>query len=170
MRTLLMSALLLAATGAQAAQLDLSIEIPKIAVAEYHKPYVAIWIEHEDQKVAAQLAVWYQQKAGREGDGTKWLPDLRQWWRRGGRALKMPVDGVSGATRAVGVERLNFSGDEKPLKDLAAGKYVLVVEAAREVGGRELLRIPFQWPPQASAHLDAQGKTELGAIQLDLSP
>ena len=40
----------------------------------------------------------------------------------------------------------------------------------REVGGRELLRIPFQWPPKAPATLDAKGDSELGAIALKLTP
>jgi len=170
MRALVFIVLLATGLGAQAARIDVSVEIPRIDVAEYHKPYVAIWIEHDDQKVASQLAVWYQQKPGREGDGTKWLPDMRQWWRRGGRSLKMPVDGVSGATRPVGVEKLVFTSDSPALKNLADGKYVFVVEAAREVGGRELLRIPFQWPPKSAEHLSAQGKTELGALKIDLSP
>src|SRR5690606_32902309 len=34
-----------AVAGAQT--LDLSITIPKISAAEYHKPYVAIWLEKE---------------------------------------------------------------------------------------------------------------------------
>ena len=169
-KTLVTIALLASAGISQAATLDVSVEIPRMKVSEYHVPYVAVWVEREDQTVAAQLAVWYQQREGKEGHGTKWLPDLRQWWRRGGRALTMPVDGVSGATRAVGHHKLSFGDDKAPLKGLAAGSYRLVVEAAREVGGRELLRIPFQWPPQKEAQSKAQGKTELGQILLDLKP
>jgi hypothetical protein len=45
-----------------------------------------------------------------------------------------------------------------------------VVEAAREVGGRELLRVPFSWPPQQNAYHQAQGQSELGAITLKLTP
>jgi len=70
-----------AAGSAGAADLSLNVEIPNLPVAEYHRPYVAIWIEGPDQAIAANLAVWYQVR----GDHTKWLPDLRQWWRRGGR-------------------------------------------------------------------------------------
>ena len=158
------------ATSANAADLDLSIGIPGMQVSEYHAPYLAVWIERHDQSVAAQLAVWYQQRDGREGQGTKWLPDLRQWWRRGGRALGMPVDGVSAATRTAGNHKLSFGDNKAPLKGLAPGAYRLVIEAAREVGGRELLRIPFQWPPTEPIHAIAEGKTELGTIALDLTP
>jgi hypothetical protein len=171
MRLLFLCAMLaIASLSARAAGLDVAIEIPQLKVSEYHVPYIAAWVEREDQSVATQLAVWYQQRDGREGKGTKWLPDLRQWWRRGGRGLEMPVDGVSGATRTVGTHKLSFGDDKAPLKGLAPGSYQLVVEAVREVGGRELLRIPFQWPPQQTLHAEAQGKTELGKISLDLNP
>src|SRR5688572_20087533 len=98
--------LLLATCGvaANAADLSLSVEIPQLPVAEYHRPYVAIWIEGADQAIATNLAVWYQLR----GDHTKWLPDLRQWWRRGGRDLKVPADGLTGATRPVGQHLLRF--------------------------------------------------------------
>lgn len=171
MRRLLftMPALLIAAP-AMAADLNVTVQIPQLDVAEYHRPYTAVWIEREDHSVAAQLAVWYAQKESKEGAGTKWLPDLRQWWRRGGRDLQMPVDGVSGATRPAGQQQLKFSDGKAPLGQLAPGKYELVVEAAREVGGREVVRVPFTWPVKSAQQLDAKGTTELGTVKLDLAP
>lgn len=152
-----------------AADLQLDVEIPRLDVAEYHRPYIAVWLEHPDQSHAANLAVWYDTKL-KDKEGEKWLKDLRQWWRRSGRSLEMPVDGVSSATRAVGSHTLKFSDQQAPLKALEAGDYRLVVEAVREVGGRELLRIPFSWPPQQNASHLAQGQSELGAITLTLNP
>lgn len=175
----------LLALPAAAADLEISVQIPRLDVAEYHRPYVAIWMEREDRSVAANLAVWYQQKrasvpnaapGGAPGGampaaegGTKWLPDLRQWWRRSGRELTMPIDGVSGATRAVGEHRLTFSQGKGPLPALPAGKYKLLIEAAREEGGRELLEIPFEWPAPRQT-LNAQGKSELGTVSLAIKP
>lgn len=164
------------AGGANAADLSVGVEVPKLDVAEYHRPYVAVWVERPDNSVATNLAVWYQQKSGKDAatgkqeHGTKWLADLRQWWRRSGRSTTLPIDGVSGATRPAGVHTLRFSDAKPPLAGLAPGKYVLVVEAAREVGGRELVRIPFEWPPAKAAHADTRGSTELGAVSLDLAP
>lgn len=164
--------LLAAALPAGAAQLSLEVEIPQLKVAEYHRPYVAIWIEREDASVAANLAVWYQQdRPGGKGEsGTKWLPDLRQWWRRSGRSLSLPVDGVTGATRPAGTQTLSFDGAAAPLNSLAPGSYRVVVEAVREVGGRELLKLPLSWPPAAAQEERAQGESELGAIRLSASP
>jgi hypothetical protein len=152
--------------AAHAADLSLSVEIPQLPVAEYHRPYVAIWIEGADQTIAANLAVWYQVR----GDHTKWLPDLRQWWRRGGRDLKVPVDGLTGATRPVGQHLLKFDAAQAPLSGLKPGQYTLVVEAVREVGGREAVRIPFEWPIKAARRESAKGSTELGAVALTLNP
>ena len=166
--TIALSGLL--ATPAYAATLDINVEIPKLNVAEYHRPYVAVWIEGADQKVAANLSVWYQQTSNSEGHGTKWLPDLRQWWRKSGRSLKVPVDGVTGPTKPVGKHAFSFS-DKQHLARLAPGQYTLVVEAAREVGGRELLKIPFTWPAKGAPQSGkAQGATELGAVTLTVKP
>jgi hypothetical protein len=160
--------LLFAATagGAGAADLSLKLEIPNLPVAEYHRPYVAIWIEAPDQTIAANLAVWYQLR----GAHTKWLPDLRQWWRRGGRDLKVPIDGLTGATRPAGQHLLKFDAAAAPLAKLAPGNYALVVEAVREVGGREAVRMPFEWPIKAAKRETAQGTKELGAVALMLNP
>lgn len=151
-----------------AARLDVEIEIPRIDAAEYHRPYVAVWVEGADQKALANLAVWYMMKDTKEGHGTKWLPDLRQWWRRSGRTLKVPVDGVTGPTRPVGKHSLRFGADTPELARLAPGRYTLVVEAAREVGGRELLKIPFEWGQAGNGQ--AQGNSELGLIRVTSAP
>lgn len=154
-----------------AADLVISVEIPQLNVAEYHRPYMAFWLER-DGVLAANLAVWYQlEKNGEAGDkGEEWLKDMRQWWRRGGRTLDMPVDGLSGATRAPGVHTVTFTPGKDVLADLTAGDYQLMVEAAREVGGREMLKIPFQWPPKGEQDLSTQGSTELGILKLKIVP
>src|SRR5690554_2648769 len=79
--------------------LTFAIEIPRLAVAEYHRPYVAIWLADERHQAVANLNVWYDIGMANQ-EGETWLKDLRQWWRRSGRTLNLPVDGVSGATRA----------------------------------------------------------------------
>ncbi|MDR1075999.1 MAG: DUF2271 domain-containing protein [Xanthomonadaceae bacterium] len=155
---------------AHAAEMDVSIQIPVLNVAEYHRPYVAVWLEGADQKVAANLAVWYLQRNTNEGHGTKWLPDLRQWWRKSGRSLSLPVDGITGPTKPVGKHTLHFDDRQPQLADLAPGQYTLIVEAVREVGGRELVRIPFSWPARSAVTASAQGEAELGTIDLSITP
>ncbi|MGH1450504.1 MAG: DUF2271 domain-containing protein [Pseudomonadaceae bacterium] len=158
----------LATTLTSAAQLEIEVQIPRLQVAEYHRPYVALWLEQDDQHLA-DIAVWYDLRLA-DQEGEKWLKDLRQWWRRSGRGLEMPIDGLSAATRPPGTHRLQLDGAQAPLEKLEPGAYVLVIEAAREVGGRELLRLPFQWPPQQSLTSSALGNSELGRVRLSVSP
>lgn len=167
MRIILPAALAgLIASPALAASMTVKVEVPELSVAEYHKPYLAVWIEGAD-KCVTNLAVWYDVKA-KDKKGNEWLKDLRQWWRKAGREMDMPADGLSSATRAPGEHTLDFSGSSAPLKSLKPGQYTLMVEAAREVGGRELLGIPFTWPAAASG--SARGASELGAVTLDIKP
>ncbi len=159
-------------SSAMAADLVVKLEVPKLNVAEYHRPYVAIWIERQDQTFAGNLAVWYDVKK-RDNEGVKWLKDMRQWWRRSGRDLSLPMDGVSGATRIVGEHTIVFAGDKGDLAKLAKGDYNLLIEAAREGGGREVVKLPFLWggkDNKDSKPITAQGSHELGAVSLQVKP
>lgn len=150
------------AFAASPGTMDVTINIPRLKVAEYHKPYVAIWVEKAGAK-AKTVAVWYDYDM-KANEGTKWLRDVRQWWRAAGRSMTFPANGITGATRAPGAHKVSFSRAQ--LGAAAPGQYMLVIEAAREVGGRELLRIPFTWPAKAGAGGRAAGKTELGAVSV----
>jgi hypothetical protein len=163
-----MGAAVALAAPAFAADANLKIELPRLSVAEYHKPYVAVWIEKADQAFVGNLSVWYDLKK-RDNGGAKWLKDMRQWWRKSGRELQMPVDGVSAATRAPGEHAFSLNSAQA-LSSLPAGSYQLVVEVARENGGREVVRAPFAWPTKAVQTVKAQGEHELGAVTLELKP
>ena len=185
---------------ASAAEMNIAVELPKLDVAEYHRPYVAMWIEREDQSFVANISLWYQEKrggggggpggAGRPGNsgapgggggpggesgggegGTKWLNELRTWWRKNGREqTSFPIDGVTGPTRPAGIQQLKITGDKAPLASLAPGKYRLVVEAARENAGREVVRVPFEWPAKSAQSQTGKGSTELGTVAVNVSP
>lgn len=144
-----------AAFPAGAGANTVTVTIPRLTVAEYHRPYVAIWLEPAAGGPARTVAVWYDVKKGGKEPGTKWLADLRSWWRKGGRSLNLPANGVSGATRAPGQYQIPLPAD------LAPGAYVLSVEAARETGGRELVSVPLKVPGGGG---NAAGTHELGAV------
>ena len=163
---------LVASGFASAAGLNISVEVPKLNVVEYHTPYAAVWLESTeegDKKTVKTLSVWYADKK-REGGGEKWLKDLRQWWRRDGRTLTFPVDGVSGATKLSGVHQLSYTQGTAPLGNLPKGNYTLFVELAREGGGREVVKVPFTWPVEKTTSLSASGTAEVGAVTLELNP
>jgi hypothetical protein len=130
-----------------------SITIPQIKIAEYKKPYVVAWLEPADGSPIRTLLAWYNVRKQGAEPGTKYLVELRSWWRKGGRSLALPADGISGATRAPGTYTIALPADLKP------GQYTLNVEAARESGGRELVSVPL-----TNGAGSASGKTELGAV------
>ncbi len=152
------------------ADLAVKFEIPQLNVAEYHRPYVAMWLERADQSVAANLAVLYDVKK-KDNAGTKWVKDMRTWWRKAGRDVTLPLDGVSGATRAVGEQTISFGPARTGIDKLPPGDYKLVIEAAREAGGRELVRVPFTLPlKKGKQSFTARGQEELGAVTLQITP
>jgi len=135
----------------------ITVTIPRMAIAEYKKPYVAGWIEPAAGGEAHTLFVWYMQKTGGNEPGTKWLSELRSWWRKAGRSMRLPADGLSGATRAPGSYTIPLPAG------LAPGDYVVNVEASREHGGRELVSVTVK-VPAGSGH--ATGSSELGAVSV----
>ena len=163
-------ALIVTATAsvAQAGQLTVDLTLPQQNVAEYHKPYVAGWIEDGTGKVGQTLFVWYDVKK-RDGGGEKYLKDLRTWWRKAGRDATMPIDGVSGATRAPGRQTLTLD-TATMLKNLPAGQYSLVVEAAREAGGHDLVKVPVTWNPAQAAGGAGKGDGEIGDVKVAYKP
>lgn len=166
---LVLSGFAFGATGlivspAMAQTMDVSIAIPRLTVAEYHKPYVAIWIEQAG-KPARTVNVWYD--TGKKNNaGIKWLRDMRQWWRTTGRTTPTPPNGVTGATRAPGAHKISLVGGRGGMPALTAGSYTLVVEAAREGGGREVVKVPFAVTGAGTGKGSAKGSFELGAVSL----
>ncbi|WP_137168400.1 DUF2271 domain-containing protein [Salinimonas lutimaris] len=145
---------------------EVKITLPQLNVAEYHAPYVAVWLADSRKKRVEDIAVWYDVDM-KDDEGEKWLKDLRLWWRRSGRTLDMPVDGVSGATRRPGEYTIDLHNS---LSAQPAGDYILYVEAARELGGREVLEIPISLPVTTPLSQTANGENELESIELTLEP
>ena len=156
------------AVPALSAELTLKVQLPRMDIAEYHRPYLAAWVEKaSDQSYAGNIALWYDLKK-RDNGGAKWLKDMRSWWRKSGHDTAV-VDGVTGATRTAGDHAINLL-DAKAVTALPPGQYEVVVEAARENGGREVLRVPFEWPLKKAQSAKAQGQGELGSVSIDAKP
>jgi len=102
---------------------------------EYHRPYVASWIESSKGKSVRTLLLWREQ--------AKWLKDIRRWWRKAGRKDATLVDGITAATRAAGKFKLSFLAQDDDKKSLKNGQYTLFIEVVRENGGRAIIRQPF---------------------------
>jgi hypothetical protein len=147
------STLVSASVLASATPYQLSVELPVIQEGQYHRPYVAIWVEDEQKNVLKNLALWKQKD--------KWLPDLKRYYRRVLRAAETPLDGFTGATKGPGVYQLEWDGRSDNNEVLAAGEYQLCIEAAREKGGREIQCLPFRYGQSAT---DVSGTHELAKL------
>ena len=153
------------AAPAVAADLTVTVDVPTIRTAAYHRPYVAVWIEQPDQTAVRTVALWYEAGATArgDGDGEQYLKDIRTWWRKIGRTTTLPIAGATGPTRAPGRQTVSVAGAR--LASLPAGTYNIVVKAAREQGGREIVRVPFTWGGAANS-ASATGTSELGAVRV----
>ena len=148
----------------QGTELILKVEVPRMDNPRYRRPYVAVWVEDKDKYPVRTVALWFQKP--------RWLNELKAWYRDDQiRNLSEGTDisanpQVSSATRAPGVYTLRWDGKDNEGKPVKAGKYTVVVEAAREHGGHSLVRqeIDFNGTP---AQFSLPGSQELGMVQLD---
>lgn len=146
--------------------LRVEMEIPHQDVAEYHFPYVAIWIERPDHTPVNTFTVWYDRK---NPEGERYLADLRTWWRAIGRDMRWEADTISGATRAPGVNGHAMLGSDPILRALPHGEYNIVIEAAREGGAHDIVSVPLRWdgrPRTVTSH----GATEIGDVTIEVYP
>lgn len=149
----------LCATPAVAADLTVSFDLPELQVTAYQRPFIAVWLENAADERTTDLAVLYKQR-----DGTKWLKDLRNWWRKGGQGVAMPADGISGATKPPGSHTLTIPGAR--FAKLPAGNYKVMVEVAREHGGREVLTLPLKLPLKAGPAQSTSGADEIKTVSV----
>ncbi|MFN6264330.1 MAG: DUF2271 domain-containing protein [Chromatiaceae bacterium] len=150
----LMSGLVLPAT---ASELEIALQLPKISEGQYHRPYVAVWVEDSSEKSVRLIEIWREKP--------DWIKDLRRFWRKTGRADQPLVDARTGATKGPGQYRLRWDGKDDQGVAVPNGEYQLVIEAAREHGGRQLVKQKFNWDGTAVAVSVAAGN-EIGQVQL----
>ena len=81
--------------------------------------------------------------------------------------MTLPADGVTGATRAPGRQTVT---SDAVVKNLPAGQYSLVVEASREAGGHDLVKLPFSYSPAKPVTVSGKGDGELGDIRVTYKP
>lgn len=148
-------------SAAQAESLSLELELPALNTVQYEPPFVAVWLEQKGQRRASKtLSVWYDKK--------KWLKDIRQWWRKAGRySDDATLDGVSGATRVPGRYPMQWSLDEL---GLAAGDYVLYLEAVREHGNRSLLKQAISLGTGQAQSYTLEAAAEIGPVTIHIQP
>lgn len=137
--------------------LEISLQLPKISEGQYHRPYVAVWVEDSSEKSVRLIEIWREKP--------DWIKDLRRFWRKTGRSDQPLVDARTGATKGPGAYQLRWDGKDDKGAAVPKGTYQLVIEAAREHGGRQLVKQRFNWDGSAIS-LNVAAGNEIGEVQL----
>ena len=147
-------------------ELEVKFEIVQARGGRYRKPYVAVWIEDEDDFPVRTLALWYQNNGG----GNRWLPNLKRWHRNDRvRALVEPIDlleTVAQASRRPGEYTLMWNGTDNAGQVVKPGEYTVYIEVSREHGTYQLMRQRMTLGDEpASAELEANA--EIGSASIE---
>lgn len=117
-----------------------TLEINEPDGTRYRRPYVAVWVEDGEGYPVRTLSLWVQTRQ----PGPRWIPDLRRWYRSDRmRQFTDKTDllaTVSSPTRQPGKYSVVWNGKDDSNKPVAAGRYTVCVEAAREHGTYQLMR------------------------------
>lgn len=156
------SSLLFSAAAMAAPQLTVDLTLPEITEGQYHRPYVAIWVEDEKGEHVKTMTLWVWD------EGHKWLKDIRRWWRKAGRDDMSFVDGIASATRPAGHYVVNWDLNDDKGSAVTLGTYTVLIEVVREHGGRDLVRQKIDLSAGDSSYQLAATK-ETGVIDIRLT-
>ena len=161
-RTIAVSALFVSSVAFATPKMTVNLTLPEITEGQYHRPYVAVWVEDAKGQTVKTLSLWVWD------EGHKWLKDIRRWWRKAGREDMSFVDGIASATRPAGHYKIDWDLKDEAGKVLEPATYTVFIEVVREHGDRDLVR---QNIDLAAGDFSVQlpATTETGVIDLRLS-
>ncbi|MCB0993770.1 MAG: DUF2271 domain-containing protein [Acidimicrobiales bacterium] len=123
-------------------------------------PYIAVWVEDLNGNLVDTISVWFEQSS----KGARYLRDLRRWYTTSDAAADTTM---SGATRVAGSYTVAWDGTDLAGAPVAAGDYVLYLEAAREHGPYTLISSPLTLGSEPFA-LSVPADGELADVSAEL--
>ncbi|RZL47985.1 MAG: DUF2271 domain-containing protein [Pedobacter sp.] len=126
-----------------------------------HRPFAAIWVENENKVAIRNLALWYNK--------TKWIPDLKNWYRINGESFKASKENyasVTGATRNPGKYTIKWDGKNDKGEYVPQGKYTIIIETSKEHGTDEIIRQSMEFKKAAKKATNA-GNVEISNVTFD---
>jgi thiamine biosynthesis lipoprotein len=141
-------------------ELSITLEL-NVIEGNTHRPFAAIWVEDENRKPVRNLALWYNK--------TKWIPDLRNWYRINGelfKADKANYASVTGATRSPGKYTIKWDGKDDKGRFVQQGNYTIIIESAKEQGTDEIIRQPLELK-KAAKKVSIPGNIEISNVTFD---
>lgn len=100
---------------------------------------------------------------------TKWVPDLRNWYRINGDKFKENKDNyasVTGATRNPGKYTIKWDGKDDKGVYVPQGKYTIIIESSKEHGTDEIIRQPMELK-KALKKVTNPGNVEISNVTFD---
>ena len=144
------------------AKFELAINFEFAAIAgNAHRPFAAIWVEDENKVLVRNLVLWYNK--------TKWIPDLKNWYRINGDKFKTDKNNyasVTGATRSPGKYTIKWDGKNDNGEYVSQGKYTIIIETAKEHGTDEIIRQPMEFKKAAKKATNT-GNVEISNVTFD---
>tara|TARA_R110002012_G_scaffold56464_2_gene144701 strand:+ start:1961 stop:3445 length:1485 start_codon:yes stop_codon:yes gene_type:complete len=138
-------------------EFSIEFEIPDQDIADYERPYVAVWIADKDRNLVRILMLAGQQ--------ARWMEENYYWHRRFGRKAGSLVDAISGPTRRPGQYKLVWDGRTDDGHTVGPGEYILHLEAAREHGEHQHESVTFTLSADVFNH-EIEPGNELGHVSV----
>jgi FAD:protein FMN transferase len=143
-------------------ELTINIELSLIDGYRVRRPYVAVWIEDVRHSPVRTIGLWFAKY--------KYVRELRAWnlaenLRSQSEDTRI-VNSVSGATRPPGKYAFKWDGRDDFGNLVKAGKYIVMIEAAREHGTYQLMHqeMDFNGSPK---QFQLPGDVEIASASLD---
>ncbi len=143
-------------------ELTVTIVLNLIDGFRVKRPYVAVWIEDEQHAPVRTISLWFSK--------FKFLRELRAWSRaesfRSDAEDTHILNSVSSATRPPGKYTFQWDGKDDAGNPVKAGKYFVMIEAAREHGTYQLMHqeMDFSGSPR---QIQMPGDVEIASATLD---
>ncbi len=148
-------------------ELLVKFELSRPAGSQYRRPYVAIWLEDEDEFPVRTAVLWMLTKQ----PGPRWHRDLLRWYRNDGvRKLADEtalIGTISASTRGPGEYKAIFDGLDDAGQPLKPGKYTLFIEVAREHGTYQLIRHPLTLGKDPLELTELKGNVEVKSASVE---
>ncbi len=125
------------------------------------RPFAAIWVEDAEKKTVKTIALWYNKP--------RWVPDMREWYRKNGETMKAnptSFSSITSATRSAGKYTLKWDGKDDAGNILPAGNYTIYMEVVREHGGYDLLHQDVECKKKDQS-FTLQGSKEVSTVLIE---
>ncbi len=134
--------------------------VPEIDISDYEYPYIVAWVTDTQNKPIKHLLML--------GDSPRWIEENYVHWRRVGRKQPAVIDHVARPTKPPGVYDIEWDGVDDHGRPVEQGEYILHIEASREHGGHQYVKLPVNFSNKADVWSVDPG-SELGEISIEFS-